>query len=175
MLAEGFEEVEALTTVDLLRRADIDVTMVSVTGSLKVTGSHNIAIMADRLIEETDLQESDIIILPGGMPGTLNLQNHEAVSKAILDFAQEQKWIAAICAAPKILGSLGILEGKHATCYPGYESELTGATLQEDSVVQDKRIITSRGLGTAIPFSLKLIEVLAGKDTAKKIAAAIIF
>lgn len=175
MLAEGFEEVEALTPVDLLRRAEIPVTVVSVTGSLKVTGSHNISVMADKLIAELDTQQADMLILPGGMPGTLNLQNHDSVNKIIMEFVQKEKWVTAICAAPKILGGLGVLRGKDATCYPGYEAELTGADPKEAKVVQDGKIITSRGLGTAIPFALKLIEVLTDKNTADKIAAAIIF
>lgn len=165
--ADGFEEVEALTVVDVLRRAQMDARMVSVTGDLVVTGAHNIQVSTDLLWEEAMDQEVHMIVLPGGMPGTKNLEVHQGLMDKILTFQAEDKWIGAICAAPSILGKLGILTNKKATCYPGFEKELKGARYLEETVVQDGKIITSRGVGTAMGFALKLVEVLQGKTKAE--------
>jgi len=166
-LAEGFEEIEALTVVDVLRRAKIEVETVSITGSKEIRGGHNITVTADKVFAEIDYDNGDMIVLPGGMPGTKNLQEHSGLIEKIKEYEQQDKWIAAICAAPMILGKLGILNDRAATCYPGCESELTGANFSTDPVVQSDRIITSRGPGTALLFALKIVEVLNGADEAK--------
>lgn len=174
-LADGFEEIEGLTVVDLLRRAEIQVNMVSITKEKKIQGAHGIEIMADVLFEEQEYDDVDMLVLPGGMPGTLNLSEHKGLEEQLLRFAKEKRKISAICAAPSVLGNLKILEGKNATSYPGFEDKLTGAKVLEDTVVADDNIITSRGLGTAIDFSLALIESLKGREEAERIKSAIIY
>lgn len=173
-LAEGFEEIEALGVVDVLRRANIVIETVSITGKKEVTGSHDIIIIADRLFEEADYDQVDMIVFPGGMPGAENLEKHEGLMEKIKEFNHQDKWIAAICAAPKILGKLGILKNKIATCYPGYEIELKGAQISYNPVVQSGKIITSRGPGTTILFALKIVEVLNGSDIADKLKAKMV-
>ncbi len=172
-IAEGFEEIEALTVVDLLRRAKLDIVMASVTGNKLVTGSHNIAVITDILFEDTDFEDAAMLVLPGGMPGTTNLEKHEGLDRLLTDFHKRGKNLAAICAAPRVLGSKGLLTGKNATCYPGHEESLIGAKYLDTDVVADGTIITSRGMGTAIDFSLSLIEKLKDKEEAARIAAAI--
>ncbi|NTW72825.1 MAG: DJ-1/PfpI family protein [Eubacteriaceae bacterium] len=174
-LADGFEEIEAITTIDILRRGGIDIKTVSVTGKFDVEGAHDIVIISDLLFEDADYSHVNMIILPGGMPGTHNLQIHEGVTEKIKEFDAAGKWIAAICAAPKILGQLGILKGKAATCYPGLEKELIGAKYQTDPVVVAGNIITSRGAGTASDFGFKILELLKDKETADDIKAKMIF
>lgn len=173
--AEGFEEVEALTVVDLLRRAKIDTKMVSVMGKKEVTGSHGITIETDEMIEDFSPANAAMLILPGGMPGTKNLGECELLKKYIMDFNDKDKYLAAICAGPTVFGKLGILMGKKACCYPGYESELLGAKVSEHKAVIDGNIITSRGVGTAIEFALAIIEELKGKKEAENIAESIIY
>ena len=172
-LANGFEEVEALTPVDLLRRAEKEVQTVGVTGRT-VTGSHGIKVECDITAGEIVLgNDLEMIVLPGGMPGTLNLERSEIVQTA-LDFCYDRKiLIGAICAAPSILGHKGLLEGREAIAYPGFETQLTGAKISASSVVQDEFIITAKGAGVAVPFGLKLVEVLCGADRAEKISASI--
>lgn len=172
-LAEGFEEIEGLTVVDLLRRANIDITMVSITGNELVTGSHQISTITDILFEDTDYEDADILILPGGMPGTKNLMNHEGLDMLLREFHKKGKPLAAICAAPKVLGTKGLLEGKGATCYPGHEESLLGAKYLNMDVVTDGNIVTSRGMGTSIDFSLALIKQLKDENEARKIADTI--
>lgn len=172
-LANGFEEVEALTVVDILRRAEIECNMVSVTGEKTVTGSHGIAVSADLLFEEAG--DCDMLVLPGGMPGTINLKNHEGLVSLIKQFDEDQaKKLAAICAAPTVFGELGLLVGKKATCYPGMENGLLGALLVHDAVCVDGSYTTSRGMGTAIEFGLCLVAQLKGKEAADKIAYGIV-
>jgi len=173
-LADGFEEIEALTVVDVLRRAGIETKMVSVTGDRTVRGAHGIAVAADLLFQEADYEKCEMIVLPGGMPGTNNLAKHEGLAKQLSAFAQNGKWLAAICAAPSILGRLSLLKGRRATCYPGYENQLTGATFTEEKVVQDGRIVTSRGAGTAMEFSLALAELLKDGQTSASLRKAMI-
>ncbi|SHE28988.1 DJ-1 family glyoxalase III [Alkalibacter saccharofermentans] len=168
-LAEGFEEIEALATVDVLRRGGISVKTVSVTEKFDVEGAHGITVLADILFEDTDFHGVDILILPGGMPGTRNLEKHKGLIELIKKFHNDKKWIAAICAAPKILGKLGLLKGQIATCYPGFEKDLEGAILSDESVVLSSNLITSRGAGTAVLFGLKLVEVLKNKETADEL------
>ncbi len=173
-LGTGFEEVEALTVVDLLRRAELEVKTVGIGGRL-VTGSHEIPVMADLSEEEADPAGTEMIVLPGGMPGTLVLEKSELVQHFVALAVQNRLWIGAICAAPSILGHLGLLKGRQATCYPGFECQLPGALPSEEPVVQDGSIITSRGVGTAIPFALKLVEVLTSRERADKLAASIVW
>lgn len=174
-LADGFEEIEGLTVVDILRRAGVEVITISIMGRKEVHGSHQITVLADALYEEINFAQLDAVVLPGGMPGTLNLGAHEGVKRQITAFAAEGKLVAAICAAPSVLGQNEILKGKKAVCYPGFEEELSGAEVVFDEVVQDKNIITSRGMGTAIPFALKLTEYLVAEQKAEEMAEAIIY
>lgn len=170
-LANGFEEIEALATVDILRRAGLDVKTVGV-GSATPVGSHDMPIVADMAEENLLLGEMDAVVLPGGMPGTLNLENSAVVQKAI-SFAMERNLpVAAICAAPSILGHAGYLQGKSATCYPGFESELKGAILC-DGVVTDGNITTACGAGVAIDFALQLVAQLVSDEMAESIRRGI--
>lgn len=174
-LAEGFEEVEAMTPVDLLRRAGVQVEMLSVDGLDTVTGSHGIEITVNNSLNNADISDADLLILPGGMPGTKNLDASREVAEALISADKQGKLIAAICAAPSVLGHLGLLEGKSATCYPGFESELNGAEYLEESVVVDGNIITSRGVGTAIDFGLKLTALLVDDNTSKDLGKGIVY
>ena len=174
-LAKGFEEVEALAPLDLLRRAGIEVTTVGIGGN-KITGSHGITVKADVKGKKVKFDKIDMIILPGGMPGTKNLDANKKVHTAI-DLAKEQDaYIAAICAAPMILGKRGDLNGKDAVCYPGFEEYLEGAKLHERNVkvAIDGKIITARGMGVAVDFGLALVEALCGNDKASELKHAII-
>jgi 4-methyl-5(b-hydroxyethyl)-thiazole monophosphate biosynthesis len=162
-LADGFEEIEALTPVDLLRRAGIAVETVSIMGRLNVTGTHGVEVIADILFEDTDYDGCEMIVLPGGSVGAENLSAHEGLTEKLFSFANRGKFIAAICASPAfILGRHGILKGRKATCYPGLEGEMEGAVPSEGSVVRDGKIITSRGPATAIDFALAIIDELRG-------------
>ncbi len=172
-LAEGFEEIEALTVVDVLRRAKVEIVMVSVTGTDPVTGAHGITVMADSLFEDMEYGDTDMLVLPGGMPGTLNLSKHEGLSRLLKSFYESGKELAAICAAPRILGTKGFLSGKNATCYPGNEESLLGARYQAADVVMDGNIVTSRGMGTALDFSLSLVTKLKGREEAVRLAEAL--
>lgn len=169
-LADGFEEIEALTIVDLLRRAELTVQTVSVTGKKRVMGTHDVPVEADLLYEEADYEHCRMIVLPGGMPGAENLANHQGLTSHIRCFAKNEKYLAAICAAPMIFGAQGVLEGKKATIYPGMESFLKGAQPQEENVVVDGTVITSKGPATAMPFALKLVAILKGEDAAAQLA-----
>lgn len=171
--ADGYEEVEALTVVDLLRRVGISVDMISITGDIVVTGSHGISVTMDKLFE--DASEADMIVLPGGMPGTTNLMSSDRLCDMIKDYYNSSRYIAAICAAPTVFGKLGLLKEKRATCYPGMEEELYCEESLEDAVVIDGKIITSRGLGTAIDFALAIIRVLVNDDTAENLAEKIVY
>lgn len=174
-LSDGFEEIEGLTVVDLLRRAEIDISMVSIMDRKSVTGAHGITIEADVLYDDVDFSQAEMLVLPGGMPGTKHLGEHEALVARLKSFNDKNKLIAAICAAPSVLGVNGILKGKKATCYPGFEDKLIDALVSDEAVVKDQNIITSRGLGTAIPFALKIIELLKGKDASELISKSIIY
>lgn len=171
-LAEGFEEVEALTPVDILRRCVKEVVTVGI-GEEVITGAHGISVCTD--ITEVELvpdDEIEMIILPGGMPGTLNLEKSRTVQDAIDYCVENDKYIAAICAAPSILGHKHLLDGKKATCFPGFEDQLYGAVLTGEKVVVADKIITAKGAGTAMEFGLKLAEILCGKARADKLAAS---
>lgn len=174
-LADGHEEIEALTVVDLLRRAGIDIETISITGNRQVTGSHGITTTADKLFEEIDCDAADMLVLPGGMPGTKNLEAHEGLMENVAAFAASDRYIAAICAAPTVFGHKNLLSGKRACCYPGMEEGLLGAEVSFDKVTVDGKIITSRGMGTAIDFALTIIEKLDSKEKAEKIGKAIVY
>lgn len=173
--ATGYEEIEALTVVDMLRRAGVEAKMVSVTGEKTVTSSHGVTVVMDSVIEEEDLDTFDMLVLPGGMPGTTNLQNCPKLMDAVVSFANAGKDVAAICAAPSVFGALGILKGKKACCYPSFEEKLEGAEVNMNSVNVDGNIITSRGMGTAIDFALAIVEKLMGAEKAESLAKAIIY
>ena len=174
-LAQGFEEIEALTVVDLLRRANISITTVSISDSLQVVGAHQIPVTADALFSDLDFMDANLLVLPGGGPGTCNLNAFEPLKNLLKYFYNQGKYIAAICAAPMILGQLGFLQSRRATCYPGFEKELHGAFYVTEPVVVDDIIITSRGLGTAIDFSGELIRILKNSETADQIKNQIIY
>ncbi|RZT00665.1 DJ-1 family glyoxalase III [Cuneatibacter caecimuris] len=174
-LADGFEEVECLTVVDLLRRGGVDVTTVSIMGRTEVKGAHGITVLADQVFEKTSCKDADLLFLPGGGEGTENLSAHQGLCGALKLAAEEGRRLAAICAAPSVLGRLGILEGKRATCYPGWEGNLKGAVYTEDGVVTDGLITTSRGLGYAIDLGLELLVILAGIRTSMEVRGAIQF
>ncbi len=173
--ATGYEEIEALTVVDLCRRAGIDTQMVSVTSEDAVTGAHDISVKMDKQFAEVNFEELDMVVLPGGMPGTKNLEAHNELMEQVDAFDRAGRYIAAICAAPSIFGHRGILEGKKACCYPGFEKELHGADVVFESVIRDGHVITSRGMGCAIDFALEIISVLCGTDVADEKAKAIIY
>jgi 4-methyl-5(b-hydroxyethyl)-thiazole monophosphate biosynthesis len=173
--AQGLEEIECLTQVDLLRRAGFEVVVAAVGGDLKIRGSHGILFDADVKIEDADLSDARALVLPGGMPGTLNLMNDQTLARALKKAAGTQTLICAICAAPRILGALGLLEGHSATCYPGCEEFLTGAKTTKHEVEVSGQFVTSRGVGTAIPFALKIISLLKGEEEAEKMKNSIVF
>jgi len=163
-LADGFEEIEALTVVDVLRRAGVDAATVSISNSREVRGAHDITVIADKTFDEINNKEADLMVLPGGMPGTANLDKHEGLKSLIKEFYHDEKLIGAICAAPSILGKMELLESSMATCYPGFEKDLKGAIHSDDLVIRHKNIITSKGPGTAMLFALDLVEVLVGRE-----------
>ncbi|MCR4567737.1 MAG: DJ-1/PfpI family protein [Pseudobutyrivibrio sp.] len=174
-MAEGHEEIEALTVVDLLRRAGIEIEMVSITGNKRVPGSHGIMTVCDKLIEQVNFDSADMLVLPGGMPGTLNLELCEPLMDQVHGFNTSKKGLAAICAAPTVLGKAGILKDRQATCYPGMEDKLVGAKVSTDQVCHDGHVITSRGLGTAIPFALEIIKTFQGDAAADKISKSVVY
>lgn len=173
--AEGYEEIEALTVVDLCRRAGIETVMVGVTDDKCVTGSHGIPVVMDMGLLDVDFDALDMIVLPGGMPGTKNLEACELLMEKVDAFYAAGKDVAAICAAPSILGHRGILNGKRACCYPGFEEHLNGAVVSENSVETDGNVITGRGMGCAIDFSLAIVEKYAGNENAKSLGRGIIY
>ncbi|HLO59468.1 MAG TPA: DJ-1 family glyoxalase III [Bacteroidales bacterium] len=172
--AEGFEEVEAITPVDVLRRAGCEVVMVSVTGKKEVTSKRGVVVIADKNFDEINYDEADMIVLPGGQPGANNLNKHEGLKKQIVNFNAQGKFVAAICAAPLVFGSAGILKGKKATCFPGTEPQLTGANCTGTLVEIDGNIITGKGPGVAMAFSLALVEKLQGKPVADEVKETMI-
>ncbi len=174
-LAEGYEEVEALTCVDVLRRAGVEAKMVSVTGNLLVRGAHGINMEADLLFEDADYDACEMIVLPGGMPGATNLRDHEGLKSQIEAFAKAGKSLAAICAAPLALAAHGALEGKNATIYPGMESYLAGATPTGGTVTVDGNVITGMGPALAMEFALALVEHLKGEETKKEVATGLLY
>lgn len=174
-LAPGYEEVEMLTVVDLLRRCNITIDMVSVTDSLQVTSSHDVTIKADVLIKDADFDSAQMIILPGGIPGTPNLLACKPLTDKIKEFAAQKKWLSAVCAAPTIYDELGLFQGKKATCYPTFADKLTNAAYVKQPVVVDDIFITSRGAGTTIEFAAAIVERFAGKEAADDVLKKIIY
>lgn len=172
-LADGFEEIEALAPVDVLRRAGLTVQTVGVTGKT-VTGSHNISVTADITLAEMVLNEDvQAVVLPGGMPGAKNLDADETVSRAIAFAVKRGKLLCAICAAPFLLGKRGLLQGRTAICFPGFEKDLTGAGISDEAVCRDGNIITAKGMGVATEFGLKIVETLLDAQTAAELRATI--
>ncbi|NDL66486.1 DJ-1 family glyoxalase III [Anaerotalea alkaliphila] len=167
-LATGFEEIEAVNIMDVLRRGRVDLEVVSVTGDLLVEGGHGIPLQCDRLFEEKKEEACDLLILPGGMPGTLNLGEHQGLGDTLKEAHRQGKRLAAICAAPSVLGGLGILQGKKATCYPGYEGKMEGAKATGLAYTKDGNIFTAKGAGVAMDFGFELLtESLPVKDVEK--------
>ena len=172
LLAEGFEEIEALTPLDVLRRAGKTVKTVGI-GSRVVIGAHGIPVVCDLTGDEVTYDDIEMLILPGGMPGATNLDASETVDKLIFSVNERGGQLAAICAAPLCLGRRGLLGGKEATCYPGFEGELLGATVSDKSVVTDGNITTAKGMGVALDFALRLCEIVTDAKTADKISKSI--
>jgi 4-methyl-5(b-hydroxyethyl)-thiazole monophosphate biosynthesis len=173
-LADGFEEIEAVSIIDVLRRADLDVVVVSVTGKTEVTGAHQLKVVADALFENVKFNEIDMIVLPGGMPGASNLDAHPGLKELIMKFNSENKPLAAICAAPLVYGNLGILMGKQAVCYPGFEKYLKGAEILSVPVAVSGNVITGRGVGVALKFALKIVEKMVSVEKAEWLAKQIL-
>lgn len=171
-LADGFEEVEAFTSVDVLRRAGLNLDMVSVTPDEIVTGAHDVPVLCDRNIANCDFYDAELVLLPGGMPGAAILEKSPELRNLILKFAEQNKPIAAICAAPMILGKLGLLKGRKATCYPGFEQYLEGADFTDAPVERDGNIITGKGPGAAMEFALTVVDLLLGKEKVQELKEA---
>ena len=176
-LAEGFEEIEALCPLDLMRRAGLSVTTVGVGGEY-LTGAHAITVRADitdrNFYAHSAQNETEMVFLPGGMPGTLNLGASEVVTDAIRSAAEDKKYIAAICAAPSILGKMGLLLGKEAICYPGFEAQLEGAEISDQRVVLDGNILTAAGMGAALDMGIEIVRIFCGDEKANALRSAVI-
>lgn len=168
-LADGFEEIEALATIDILRRADITVLTASISDVLEVEGAHGIKVIADKLFTDIDFLTVDVIVLPGGMPGAKHLNEHEGLKEKVSEFVNNGCVVAAICAAPLVLGGLGLLKDKKAISYPGFESHLTGALIVDGGVVVSDNIITGKGPGFVFDFALQLVETIAGASVRKEV------
>jgi 4-methyl-5(b-hydroxyethyl)-thiazole monophosphate biosynthesis len=174
-MADGCEEIEGLTVVDIVRRAGFEILTISIMGKPEVTGSHNITFQTDAVSSEVNYDELDGIVLPGGMPGTLKLGEDETVNQVIKKFASEDKLVAAICAAPSVLGAAGILNERKATAHPGFEEKLTGAEVVYENVAVDGNVITSRGMGTAIDFALAIAEYFTDEETVAKVVQGLVY
>ncbi|MDR2138371.1 MAG: DJ-1/PfpI family protein [Tannerella sp.] len=174
-LATGFEEVEAIGTIDVLRRGEVSLTTVSIIGERAVTGAHGIPVIADRLFEDVDFSDADALILPGGGPGSQMLNRHEGLKQQLVRHSEQGKVVAAICAAPLVLGGLGLLKGKKATCYPGVEPQLTGAILTGEPAVRDGNIITGKGPGVVFDFALAVLTALQGEETSNSVTEDLLY
>ena len=174
-MADGCEEIEGLTVVDVLRRAGVEIQMISINGKKQVEGSHKITFLTDMDVSEMNPEEFDGVVLPGGLPGTYNLRDDERVQKIIGEFKEEGKLIAAICAAPSVFGEAGLLEGKKATFHPGFEDKLLGAEWMEEPVVVDGNVITSRAMGTATNFALEILAYGKGKEAAQEMRKSLLY
>jgi 4-methyl-5(b-hydroxyethyl)-thiazole monophosphate biosynthesis len=173
-LADGFEETEAITVIDILRRASVQVTTVSITTEATVKGAHSVPVVADTTIDNCVFEDADAIILPGGMPGASNLEASESVREVLLQQYRKGGFVAAICAAPMVLGSLGLLKGKKATCYPGFEDRMIGATATGADFEVDGNVITGKGPGMAMTFALALVTALRGEAVAEEVASGLL-
>lgn len=172
-LATGFEIVECYAVVDILRRGKLDVVTVSITGDEKVTSSHGVTVVADALYENVDLSDAACLFLPGGMPGTLNLMAYKPLGEELKVAAEKETIVSAICAAPSVLGQLGLLVGKTCTSYPGFEDKLIEADYRVCGVVKDGNVVTGRGMGVAVDMGLALLEVLVDAETAENVKKSI--
>lgn len=175
LLADGFEEIEALATLDVLRRCGLLVNTISITGTRLVEGAHGIPVMADNVFRQTKLAESEAIILPGGMPGAKNLLGSDGLRKALLAFHEHGGLIAAICAAPMVLGQHGLLQGRRATCYPGFEDKLTEAIICTDYVVEDDNIITAKGPAAAVDFACAIAAHFVTADRIQEVMQGMLY
>lgn len=173
-LATGFEETEATGTVDLLRRGGIDAQLVSITGNHVVTGAHGMQLKADTLLAETYFDDAEALILPGGMPGSNNLNDCEPLKELLVEQYKAGRIVAAICAAPLVLGGLGLLKGRRVTCYPGFEPTLIGATVTGEAVEVDGQVITGRGPGLVFNFGLALVAAIKNEAVAEEVAAGLL-
>ncbi len=173
--AEGYEEIEALTVVDICRRCGLAVELVSITEERLVMSSHGVVVQMDKVFTEADFAEYDMLVLPGGMPGTKNLEAHEGLMAQVDEFYASGKYIAAICAAPSIFGHRGILQGRRACCYPSFENHLEGAEVTGGPVEISEHVITSRGMGTAIDFGLAIAGIFVGREKAEEMASTIVY
>lgn len=174
-LATGFEDIEALIPLDVMRRAGVDFKTVSITGDLYVESAHGVSIKADMLIEDADLSDADLIMLPGGLPGATNLNAHNGVKKAVVEQNARGKMIGAICAAPMVLGGIGLLQGRRATCYPGFEKYLEGAEYTHELCTVDGNITTGEGPAAALPYAYTLLAALTDKHTADQVAEGMMY
>lgn len=173
LIAEGFEEIEAITIIDLLRRGQLNVVSLGIVQDRLVKGAHNMTLLVDDLLEGYPVDGLDMIVLPGGMPGTTHLIESSLVAEAILSHHGKGKPLGAICAAPSVLGKLGLLKNVEATCYPGFESQLNGALSVQSSVVLHQNILTGKGLGVAIKFSLEILKMYKNAGEVEKIQASL--
>ncbi len=173
-LAEGFEEIEAVAIIDVLRRGGIEIDIVSIEKDKYIKGSHDICIVADKCFGEIDKKSYDGIVLPGGMPGTTRLENYQPLKELIVDYNEQEKLIGAICAAPKILGNMGLLKNREAICFPGFEEELEGARISKESIAVSGHIITGKGAGKAIEFALAVLGKVKGEEVAKQLQKKLI-
>lgn len=173
--AEGYEEIEALTVVDICRRCNIEVETVSVTEEKSVMGSHGILVTMDQVISKADFASYDMLILPGGLKGTQGLEACEPLKQQIMAFYEAGKYIGAICAAPSIFGHMGLLKGRNACSYPDFESHLEGASVTAGPVEISDHVVTSRGMGTSIDFALAVAGLFVGKDAAQNMARKIVY
>ena len=174
-LATGFEDIEALIPLDIMRRAGVDFKTVSITGDLYVESAHGVSIKADMLIEDADFSDADLIMLPGGLPGATNLNAHDGVKKAVMEQNARGKMLGAICAAPMVLGGIGLLQGRRATCYPGFEKYLEGAEYTHELCTVDGNITTGEGPAAALPYAYTLLAALTDKQTADQIAEGMMY
>lgn len=175
MVADGFEEIEALTVVDVLRRGKVETLMVSIKEDKQVTSARNITVIADTTLEKIKVEQEDMIVLPGGSKGVQGLEASENLNEILKEHQTHKGLLAAICAGPSFPGKLGFYKGIRATCYPGFEKYLIGATTMEDDVVVDQNFITSRGAGVSLPFAYTLLSIIKGSETADNIKAAMLF
>lgn len=171
----GYEEIEALTVVDLLRRAGIEVDCIAVDNNATVTGSHGITVGMNKAIKDIEFDNYDVLVCPGGLPGVDNLESCTALTDGLKAFYEAGKLIAAVCAAPRIFGHLGFVEGRKACIYPGMEGELKGAEVVFDKVAHDDNVITSRGMGTSIAFGLEIVATLLDKATAEDLGRKVVY
>ena len=174
-IADGFEDIEAIAPIDILRRCRLEVCTVSISDNLSVTSAHGNTIICNRLLRDTDLTDSEALLLPGGWPGAKNLLECEALRQPVIDHCQRGSLTCAICAGPIVLGENGLLQGRRATCYPGFEKQLHGATLMTDLVVEDDNIITGRGPGAAMEFGYTIAARFAGNEFVNRLKEGMIY